>query len=248
LISDRHFSIQHSQCPICSRSDRNFPWANVGLRWNNRYAIDSIRPLPDRLTNSHGTIETEAEQRGLQMRWQSLPWESPFPGMDPFLEDAFFWPQVHNRLIVALSNELGAKLRPKYYAAIETRIYLDNEDTTIEIKERYLEIRKVGTHEVIVAIEILPLPHQSHYHILVSDSRDRPEADLYSFNLQDPIPVFNLPLQPEDVPIAIDLAHLLQEVYEQGCYDLQINYQSVLPDLSPADVDWVKQVVDRSVG
>ena len=171
---------------------------------------------------------------------------SPFPGMDPFLEDPFFWHQVHSRLIVALSNELGAKLRPKYYAAIETRTYLDDENSTIEVKERYIEIRQVGTHKAISAIELLPSPHRSHYHILVSDSRDRPEADLYSFNLQDPIPVFGIPLQPEDVPIAIDLTHLLQEVYEQGCFDLQINYQSILPDLSAADLDWVKQVVDRS--
>lgn len=74
----------------------------------------------------------------------------------------------------------------------------------------------------------------------------RPEADLYSFNLQDPIPVFNLPLQPEDAPITIDLTHLIQEVYEQGCFDLQVNYQSTLPDLSAADLDWVKQMVDRS--
>ena len=255
---------------------------------------------------------------------------SPFPGMDPFLEDPLFWPQVHSRLIVALSNELGAKLRPKYYAAIETRTYLDDEEGSIfvgipdaivfnavtieaptrptstttatltatqpqrvrlvepiEVKERYLEIRKVGTHEVIVAIEVLspknkrsegrkiylrkrqtilesathfveidllrafaPMPvidpqPRSHYHILVSDSRDRPEADLYSFNLQDPIPTFNLPLQPEDVQITIDLTHLIQEVYEQGCFDLQVNYQSVLPNLSAADLDWVKQMVDR---
>ncbi len=255
--------------------------------------------------------------------------KSPFPGMDPFLEDPFFWHQVHSRLIVALSNELGAKLRPKYYAAIETRTYLDDDEGSIfvgipdaivfnaaktdvptrvattatltvsqpqrvrlvepiEIKERYLEIRKVGTHEVIVAIEVLspknkrsegrkiylkkrqtilesathfveidllrafspmpvmdPIP-RSHYHILVSDSRDRPEADLYSFNLQDPIPAFRIPLQPEDELISLDLAHLLQDVYEQGCFDLQINYQSALTDLSAADLDWVKQVIDRS--
>jgi Protein of unknown function (DUF4058) len=84
------------------------------------------------------------------MRWRSLPWESPFPGMDPFLEDPFFWHQVHSRLIVALSNELGAKLRPKYYAAIETRIYLDGEDSTIEIKARHIEIRQVGTHKAYI--------------------------------------------------------------------------------------------------
>jgi hypothetical protein len=27
---------------------------------------------------------------------------SPFPGMDPYLENPEFWPGVHNRLIVAI--------------------------------------------------------------------------------------------------------------------------------------------------
>jgi hypothetical protein len=67
---------------------------------------------------------------------------SPFPGMDPYLEDPFFWHQVHSQLIVALSHDLGGKLRPKYYAAIEIS----------DVKERYLEIRQVGTHEAIAAI------------------------------------------------------------------------------------------------
>ena len=52
---------------------------------------------------------------------------SPFSGMNPYLEASFIWKEVHNRLIVALANNLGARLRPKYYAAIETRTYLDDE-------------------------------------------------------------------------------------------------------------------------
>lgn len=77
---------------------------------------------------------------------------------------------------MALSNELGVKLRPKYYVAIETRTYVDDENPRIEIKERYIKIRQVGTHKAIVAIELLPSPHRSHNHILVSDSRDRSDA------------------------------------------------------------------------
>jgi hypothetical protein len=253
---------------------------------------------------------------------------SPFPGMDPFLENPFFWHQVHSRLIVALANDLGAKLRPKYYAAIETRTYVEDEEgsifvgipdaivfksasidrpsptsggstlvapqpqrvrlvESIERKERYLEIRQVDTHHVILAIEVLSpknkrgdgrksylkkrqavletsshfieidllralgampvigITSQSHYRILVSNAADRPDADLYSFNLQDPIPVLPIPLQPEDELISIDLATLLQQIYEQGCFDLQINYQDAVPapNLSEADRDWVKQIL-----
>ncbi len=51
----------------------------------------------------------------------------PFPGMNPYLEASFLWPEVHSRLIVALANHLGHRLRPKYYAAIETRTYLEDD-------------------------------------------------------------------------------------------------------------------------
>ncbi|MGH2356361.1 MAG: DUF4058 family protein, partial [Chloroflexota bacterium] len=49
---------------------------------------------------------------------------SPFPGMDPYLEHPALWPGVHLSLIVALQSALGPKLRPKYYVAIEERVYV----------------------------------------------------------------------------------------------------------------------------
>jgi Protein of unknown function (DUF4058) len=55
---------------------------------------------------------------------------SPFPGVDPYLENPEFWPEVHHRLITAIAIALGPALRPKYRVAIEKRIYLsDAEDS-----------------------------------------------------------------------------------------------------------------------
>ena len=55
---------------------------------------------------------------------------SPFPGVDPYLENSEFWPEVHHRLITAIADAIGPALRPKYRAAIEKRIYLsDAEDS-----------------------------------------------------------------------------------------------------------------------
>ncbi|NES45053.1 MAG: DUF4058 family protein [Moorea sp. SIO2C4] len=39
---------------------------------------------------------------------------------------------------------------------------------------------------------------QSHYRIVFSRYQDRPQADLYPFNLSQAIPSFPLPLQPDD--------------------------------------------------
>ena len=51
---------------------------------------------------------------------------SPFPGMDPYLELPEFWAEVHNRLIVAIADDLSPRLRPRYRVAIEQRIYLNS--------------------------------------------------------------------------------------------------------------------------
>ncbi|HIK44304.1 MAG TPA: DUF4058 family protein, partial [Leptolyngbyaceae cyanobacterium M65_K2018_010] len=48
---------------------------------------------------------------------------SPFPGMDPYLEDPTLWAGVHQRLIVAIANALAPQLRPKYIVAVEERVY-----------------------------------------------------------------------------------------------------------------------------
>lgn len=249
----------------------------------------------------------------------------PFPGMNPYLEAPFLWREVHSRLIVALANDLGSRLRPKYYAAIETRTYLEDESEgvlvgvpdaidltgnalqtvattvstvtlpqtepqrvqlveSIEVKERFLEVRQVKTHAVIAAIEVLSpknkrgdgrisylkkrqtvLTSQTHlveidllragqpmpvagvnglgdYRILVSDATQRPDAQLYTFNLRDRIPTFLLPLQSDDLPLTVDLQPLLQTVYDQGNFDLRANYSDPVPEpaLSEADCEWVQ--------
>lgn len=58
---------------------------------------------------------------------------SPFPGMDPYLENPEIWPEVHSRLIVAIADSLAPTLHPHYYAAIEKRTYLNTPDDSILI-------------------------------------------------------------------------------------------------------------------
>ena len=48
----------------------------------------------------------------------------PFPGMDPYLEDPAEWPDVHGRLITAISEALAARVAPDYVVRIEQRVYI----------------------------------------------------------------------------------------------------------------------------
>ena len=49
---------------------------------------------------------------------------SPFPGMDPYLEHPALWPDLHLSLIPALRDVLAPQLRPRYYVAVETRVFV----------------------------------------------------------------------------------------------------------------------------
>lgn len=53
---------------------------------------------------------------------------SPFPGMDPYLEEPGLWPDVHHDLISEMQSRLNAQLRPKYHVRVEERVYLSDEN------------------------------------------------------------------------------------------------------------------------
>lgn len=49
---------------------------------------------------------------------------TPFPGMDPWLEHPVPWPDVHNRLIAALADVIAPMIAPRYFVRTERRVYL----------------------------------------------------------------------------------------------------------------------------
>ena len=57
--------------------------------------------------------------------------QSPFPGMDPYLEHPALWPDVHNRLIAALADDLSERVAPRYYVGLERRTYLLKADDLV---------------------------------------------------------------------------------------------------------------------
>ncbi|KYC40504.1 hypothetical protein WA1_25615 [Scytonema hofmannii PCC 7110] len=71
---------------------------------------------------------------------------SPFPGVDPYLENPELWSEVHSRLIMAIAIALAPSLRPKYHVAVEKRTYLS---------KKYLEIREMGKNYAVTVVEIL---------------------------------------------------------------------------------------------
>ncbi|MDF5720745.1 MAG: DUF4058 family protein [Rhizonema sp. PD37] len=83
------------------------------------------------------------------------------------------------------------------------------------------------------------------YRIVVSRSSQRPKADLYGFNLPEPIPSFPLPLKLEDEEVTVDLQTIFDGVCERAGYNQRIDYQQPVPSpaLSKADQQWVDELL-----
>jgi Protein of unknown function (DUF4058) len=54
--------------------------------------------------------------------------QSPFPGMDPYLEAPNIWPDVHTSLMSIFREQLSPLLAPKYLAELETQLVIDRVD------------------------------------------------------------------------------------------------------------------------
>jgi hypothetical protein len=111
----------------------------------------------------------------------------------------------------------------------------------------------LGSLTHLVEIDLLrswkPMPIygkkiESDYRILVSRNEKRPQGDLYTFNLQDKIPTFPLPLKAEDKEPIIDLQTIIDDIYDRAGYDLVIDYsQEPIPNLSEQDTVWVDNLL-----
>ena len=189
---------------------------------------------------------------------------SPFPGMNPYLENPTIWANLHSRLIVAIANLPGPKIRPKYRVVVEEAVYKrDESDQSVLIGVPDVSVRQSSRSnsessgliaegnvaiaapkpvEVTVPMPVVGYEMESHYRVLVSDSGQRPYAQLYPFTLQQTFPVFWVPLKPEDSDIGVDLKPLLDEIYELSGYDLDIDYrQEPVPEWSAVDLAWLDQ-------
>ena len=69
--------------------------------------------------NRHGTIKPY-----LSYVQKVAGMASPFPGMDPFLEEPHDWSDVHGRFINAVSDQLADAVSPHFVVRFESRVYV----------------------------------------------------------------------------------------------------------------------------
>ncbi len=69
---------------------------------------------------------------------------SPFPGMDPWLEEPGLWPDVHLQLIAVVRELLNQSLGERYFARVEERVYIADDSG----EPREFHVADVKVHEL----------------------------------------------------------------------------------------------------
>jgi len=86
-----------------------------------------------------------------------------------------------------------------------------------------------------------PVP-PAPYYIMLSRVERRTGVQVWPIQLWDKLPVIPVPLREPDPDAVIDLPSIVPRVYDDGGYDLLIDYRQPPPppDLAPAEAEWLE--------
>src|SRR5262249_17780900 len=90
----------------------------------------------------------------------SQPMPSPFPGMDPYLEDEAVWPTFHRQLVQCLYQILLPGLVDRYRARVSQRHYVTEQAlfTSVvreEHHEDYIEVRQRPDARLTTLVDVV---------------------------------------------------------------------------------------------
>lgn len=185
--------------------------------------------------------------------------ESPFPGMDVYLEEPGGWTSVHHRLISVISDTLAEQVAPHFSVSIEERVYLVE-----DVRDRYITIYDRRTRELVTTIEVLSPWNKARGSRGQREFLAKREAVFATRTHWLEIDLLRAGERPEEVAGQSDYYVLLHHgdgggklevwyivqaafttVYARARYADDIDYTRPVPapPLRPTDADWVTQQI-----
>src|SRR4051794_37770421 len=80
---------------------------------------------------------------------------SPFPGMNPYLEQEDVWHDFHERFLPTAAEVIGAQVQTGYIVKIDEHVYV-HELSAVDIEsEAFLEIRDRRSRVLVAVVELL---------------------------------------------------------------------------------------------
>jgi hypothetical protein len=116
--------------------------------------------------------------------------------------------------------------------------YLEKRDEYIEKPVHIIEV------DLLIAGHRLPMKRalpRGEFHAVVSRAERRPDAEVYSWTLRDPLPAIPIPLSAPDADVLLELAPACAMAYDRGRYSRLLRYREPLDlPLAPADRAWAE--------
>jgi hypothetical protein len=105
----------------------------------------------------------------------------------------------------------------------------------------WVEIDLLRDGETLVAGEVLP---KGDYFVHVSRVETRPSGMIWPILLPQRLPVIPIPLRAPDPDAKLDLQAILNTIYDQSAYDLDLDYRKEpVPPLPPEYATWATKLL-----
>src|SRR5690242_17599634 len=111
---------------------------------------------------------------------------SPFPGMNPYLEQEFAWHDFHNRFVIGSAEAIGVQVRPAFIVKIDVNVFIEEPEVdgrrvvgrpdayVAEIsREPHLSLSSVAVAEPTRAVIVPAIEPESDPFIEIRDLQDR---------------------------------------------------------------------------
>jgi hypothetical protein len=101
-----------------------------------------------------------------------------------------------------------------------------------------IDLLRAGKRPLLARPERLP---DDPYFVFLHRREDWPRVGIWPCALQKPLPTVPVPLRRPDPDVVLSLTQVLQQVYRNARYDLQVDYRAAPPppDLAPEDATWL---------
>jgi hypothetical protein len=152
---------------------------------------------------------------------------SPFPGMDPYIEDRLIWSDFHNGFADELRADLNRKIRPNYFAALTPYV-------TYEV----VEISTSKLHSVRTDIGVL---HSGPGGMATSATAvmDPPQAQS-STEFELPLELMSIEVRQVGTDRLITAIEILSPVNKQRTHEARIDYLRKRRDLIRSQTHFIE--------
>jgi hypothetical protein len=80
---------------------------------------------------------------------------SPFPGMNPYLEQNDTWEDFHQEFLTRARSLSANQVEPTYYVKVEVRLYIHELSAEELARDSWLEVRDRRDRRIVTVIELL---------------------------------------------------------------------------------------------